>query len=158
MFRRVISASLLLVLTALGTSACNMLSPVASMIEYAPSDGTQGDFGGLKARNVMILTDHEHSALFGAFANESSKKLDFAVGYLDEKKNMQWRLVTVDPYKVLNFGYQGEKPLKISKKVDAGSIEKVTLGDDEGTFDLNVPVLDDSLPQYKELVANLKNL
>lgn len=156
MFRRAVLATIILSLTAVGTTACNMISPVASMIEYAPSDGTQGDLGTLKARNVMILTNGSNSALFGAFVNESPDPIEFAIAYNDDSNNKSWRQFSIKPYQVIHFG-SGSNPLNIPIKVKAGAIEEITVGNTDGSITLNVPVLDASIPQYKELVAELGN-
>lgn len=157
LIRRAILATALAASTILGTTACNLVSPVASMNVYAPSDGTQADLNLLKIRNVMLLTDGTNSGLAAAFANSSSKPIEFALGYRDEEGNKNYYTFTVQPYKVLNFGFQGEALLDIPALKVAGSTQwlSVTTNDEDKTVNLNVPILDDSLPQYRELIATL---
>jgi hypothetical protein len=47
-----VAASLLL-----GTAGCTFMNPIASRIEYAPSDGTQASLTNVDARNFLVLSD-----------------------------------------------------------------------------------------------------
>ena len=88
--RRALLATVLATATIFSTAACNMISPVASMKIYAPSDGAQGDLGPVKARNLLILsndlTGQGKFGFMGVFANEDIKKGErigpVRVGYL----------------------------------------------------------------------------
>ena len=156
MIRRAILVTTIGLLTVLGTSACNMLSPVATFKVYAPSDGTNGDLGFVKARNVIYFTDGKgHGALYGAFANSSSVAQDFALKLNDGVKGPVYRQFKVGSYKVLNFGYQNKTALKIALKGKPGDITTVLLYNDTGSVKLSVPVLDGTLPVYADIVNSL---
>jgi len=163
LFRRVIAASVLATTAILGTSACSMMSPTASLKEYAPSDGTQGTLGSIKARNVMILTnskDPKVYGLIGSFVNSTGNDQTFVMSY----DNQPAREFTVKAYSVLNLGYSGKAMMQIKLPKPehtnswAGSIVKFTVAsstEDVLPIELNVPVFDESLPGYQSLIDAL---
>ena len=156
MIRRAILVTTVGLLTVLGTSACNMLSPVATFKVYSPSEGTQGDLGPIKARNIMYLTDgNGHGAFFGAIANSSSNTADFALKIEGGTSGSVYRQYLLGGYQVLNFGAQNQPPLKVAVKGKPGDITTVLLYTDTGSVRLNVPILDGTLPQYTDLVNAL---
>lgn len=156
MFRRAFLVATIGLLTVLGTSACNMLSPVASLKVYSPSDGTNGDLGFVKARNIIYFTDGEgHGALYGAFANSSSNTQDFALKLEGGANGAIYRQYLVKGYQVLNFGYQNQPALKVALKGKPGDLTTILLYTDTGSVRLNVPILDGTLPQYQDIVNSL---
>jgi len=155
-FRRAFLVATIGLLTVLGTSACNMLSPVASLKVYSPSDGTNGDLGMVKARNIIYFSDGKgNGALYGAFANSSSNTQDFALKLEGAANGPTYRQFLVKGYQVLNFGYQNQPALKIALKGKPGDLTTVLLYSDTGSVRLNVPILDGTLPQYKDIVDSL---
>ena len=163
LFRRVMAATVLATTAILGTSACSMMSPIASLKEYAPSDGTQGTLGSVKARNVMILTNSKEPSVYGligSFVNSTEKDQTFVMSYDDQPA----REFTVKAYSVLNLGYSGNPVMQLTlAKPDhtnswAGAIIKFTLAsstEDILPIELNVPVFDESLPGYQSLIDSL---
>lgn len=154
--RRVVAATLLAVVTALGTSGCNLTSPVASLEMYAPSDGAQADLGNVKARNLIYFVDNKgNSGFFGAFVNSGSVAETFNLGFTTASGEKEFFQYNVAGFDVKNLGYQNQKPLKVDLTGKAGDIVEVLLQSDSGSVRINVPVLDDTLPEYKDLVASL---
>ena len=69
-----------------GTSACNFMSPIATMEVYTPGDGTSTDFGDIAARNIFILvTPSGQSGLFGSFVNTSTTATNFEFDLAEQK-------------------------------------------------------------------------
>jgi len=156
LIRRALTATVIASLTVLGTTACNMASPVASLQMYAPSDGSQVDLGDLKARNLIYFVDNEgHFGFFGAFANSSSKEIDFNLGFTDAAGEKIFQQYSVGGFQVVNIGYQDQPALKIDLGEPAGSLVEITITSDAGTEYVKVPVLDGTLPEYRDLVASL---
>lgn len=154
--RRALLASVIALSAALGTSGCNFTSHVATMDYYAPSDGSQVDVGKLKARNLMFFQDGKgHFGFFGSFANSGPEKIAFAIQYKDASGNKGFREFTVKPYALLSLGYQGNKPLAIDLGGDPGDMKAIYIYTEAAQAEVNVPVMDDSLPQYRDLVASL---
>jgi hypothetical protein len=140
----------------LTTTGCNFTSPVASFNYYAPSDGSQADIGRLKARNLIYFTDNQgHTGFYGAFANSGSSAITFAIKFKNAAGASQYREFSVGAYKVLNFGYQGTKPLKIDLAGKPGDMVNIVVYSETDESSINVPIMDATLPQYTDLVAGL---
>jgi len=164
LFRRVLTAALIASTAVIGTSACSMLSHKDSLREYAPSDGAQGNLGSVKARNLMILTSSKTPnsyGLIGSFVNSTSKTQTFVVSY----DNQPARQFAVKAYSVLKLGYSGNSMMTVNlptrklTKSWAGSMVTFTLASasepDVLPIDINIPVYDESLPGYQDLIDEL---
>lgn len=154
--RRAILASSIALAAVLGTAGCNLISPVASLDYYAPSDGAQADIGRLKARNLISLQDGKgNSGVVGAFANSSGEEITFAIKYTTANGTEGFREYTVGAYEVLNFGYQNTKPLDLNLGGKPGDIRSVIVFTDTDEATINVPVMDATLVEYADLVQKL---
>jgi hypothetical protein len=143
LIRRTIIATTIATLTLLGTTACNLTSPVASMDYYAPSDGAQADLDALKARNLMYLVvDETHSALVGSFANSSADEITFAVKFTTKSGQSSYRQYTVAGYKVKSFGFENQPVLDadIDIPYTKSSKEEVTYADQVGGSSVSILV------------------
>lgn len=141
----------------LGTSGCNFISPVASMEQYAPSDGSQIDLENVKARNFIYVAGEEFGGLFGTLVNPSLEAQTVRIQYTDatlaEKKSISVNLL---PGGVLDLGYNGTAPLLINLGSTPGAIVSIYLNEGSNSGrELNVPVLDATLPEYQPLVDAL---
>ncbi len=58
---RIAGAAALAVAALLGTSACSLVAPVATMIQYDPADGIGTNLGDVKIRDVQALADEDGS-------------------------------------------------------------------------------------------------
>ncbi len=156
LIRRALLITAIASMTVLGTSACNMMSPVASLKTYAPSDGAQGDLGPIKARNLIYFTDNAgNSGLFGAFANSGNEDAEFAIGYYTAKGKLTYRAFKVAAHQVLNFGYQGKSALAIDLQGKPGDVVSIYLAAEEDPVTINVPIMDATLPEYQNAVDSL---
>lgn len=156
LIRRAILGSVIALTAVFSTTACNFTSHVASLDYYAPSDGSQADIGRLKARNLIYFTDDNgHTGFFGAFANSGSTKITFAIKYKNAKGTSEYREFSVGAYQVLNFGYQKTKPLQIALSGKPGDMVNIVVYSETNESSINVPIMDATLPQYKDIVAGL---
>jgi len=171
--RRTIVATTIAISTLLGTTACNLSSPVASLQYYAPSDGTQVDLGPLKARNVMYLVvDDNHSAVVGSFANSSSEEITFALKLRTKSGTDIYREFTVAGYQVKSFGFENQPFLKANLEVETavppeelkknpsaigGSSVAILIYTNTDQAELNIPVItkSDNITTYDELFARI---
>ena len=169
--RRTIIASAIAIATVLGTSACNLVSPVASMDYYAPSEGAQADLGRLKARNLMyFVIDKDHYGLVGSFVNSSPEEIAFALTFDTNSGKDTYRQYTLPANSVISFGYQNQPVLKVDLKVEsaisaeelekdpsllAGSSVPVFLDTNTDQVKINVPVMGKDFPGYEDLVARM---
>jgi hypothetical protein len=142
----------------LGTTGCTFMNPVASRIDYAPSDGTQVNLESVDARNFIYLNDRNgHAALFGSLVNRgletASVKLQYADAGSGEKKEAVYTLL---PQQKLDFGYNGASALDFNLGGKPGQTVTVFVvaGTETGKA-MNVPVLDGTLAEYSELVKQL---
>ena len=151
--RRALLATVLATATIFSTAACNMISPVASMKVYAPSDGVQGDLGPVKARNLMILTNGEKFGFMGVFANESSEPQTFVISW---KGANSARTLEIPAYQVLYIGQNNQRMLNLPLNQGAGTTLTMTLSNENDVpVILNVPVFDRCLPGYAVQIAEL---
>ena len=158
LIRRAILGSVIALTAVLTTTGCNFTSPVASLDYYAPSDGSQTDIGRLKARNLIYFTDNQgHTGFFGAFANSGSTATTFAIKFKNATGKTEYREFNVGAYKVLNFGYQGTKPLQIDLAGKPGDMVNFVIYTETDESSVNVPIMDATLPQYTDLVAGLSS-
>jgi hypothetical protein len=148
-----VAASLLL-----GTAGCTFMNPIASRIDYAPSDGTQVNFENVDARNFIYLSDgNGHAALFGSLVNRGIEATTVKLQYTDatssEKKETSYTLL---PQQKLDFGYNNTSPLQFNLGGKPGATVTVFViaGSETGKA-MNVPVLDGTLAEYSDLVKQL---
>jgi hypothetical protein len=148
-----IAASLMI-----GTAGCTFVSPIASRIEYAPSDGSQVTLKNVDARNFILLSDGEgHSALIGSIVNRgvssTSVKLQYTDATTSEKKDAFFTLL---PSQKLDFGYNGASALDFDLGGKPGQVVTVfVVADGEAGQGMNIPVLDGTLPEYAELYKGI---
>jgi hypothetical protein len=145
-----VAASLLL-----GTAGCTFITPTASRIDYAPSDGTQATLQNVDARNFIYLSDgNGHAALFGSLVNRgvssTSVKLQYTDATTNEKKEVFYTML---PQQKLDFGYNGASALNFNLGGKPGQTVTVFVvaGTETGVA-MNVPVLDGTLSEYSDLV------
>jgi len=171
--RRTLVATTIAITTLLGTTACNLTSPVASMDYYAPSDGAQVDLGALKARNLMYLVvDATHFGFVGSFANSSAEDITFALKFTTKTGKDNYRQFTVGPYQVKSFGFQNQPVLKTDLKINSavppkkvaatpsllgGSSVSVLLYTNTDQSEINVPVIvkTSNVVTYDDLFARI---
>ncbi|MEN9961933.1 MAG: hypothetical protein RIS66_346 [Actinomycetota bacterium] len=142
----------------LGTTGCTFVSPIASRIEYAPSDGSQVTLKHVDARNFIFLSDGAgHFGLFGSLVNRdltsTSVKLQFTDATTGEKMEAFFTLL---PSQKLDFGYNGASALNFDLGGKPGQVATVfVVAEGEAGQAMNVPVLDGTLPEYAELYKSI---
>jgi hypothetical protein len=175
--RRTLVATTIAITTLLGTTACNLTSPVASLDYYAPSDGAQVDLGALKARNLMYLValdekNQAHYGLVGSFANSSATEMTVTLKLKTTSGEVMFRQFPVGPYKVKSFGFEGQSALKTDLQVSTavpatdlaenpaligGSAVSILIYTDSDQAELSVPVMakTDNVSTYDDLFAQI---
>ena len=56
---RLVASAALSALVLLGATGCTFITPQATEIQYNPADGVSADFGPLKVRDALVITDDE---------------------------------------------------------------------------------------------------
>ena len=148
--RRLAAALLLTGATALGVGAC---SPITTMNSYAPSDGVRGDLGTqLRVENLMILSPAEgaEGVMLGALVNETTSAVDVSLAVEGVSGGQQ---LSVPAQDTLLLGPDHEAVTIPAVPVPPGAVVSVQVSTPEsGSVALDVPVLDGTLPAYRELV------
>lgn len=138
-----------------GTAGCNMISPVASIEQYAPSDGAQADLGKVAARNFLLLTHGEHRWLIGTIVNSGLDDQALTLTYAEGGANKTVS-VTLAAGQKFDLGYNGTSALMIDTDTPAGALFPVTLAaSGQEPIALGVPAMDGTLAEYKTIIEKL---
>lgn len=175
--RKFVTALAISTAVVLGTSGCSLTNNIASMQEYAPSDGTQITVDGVKFLNMIYLTkravnmnDREVGALIGSFVNNSDQPVQVRIQYqidaveavdVISAQTFDWVSEVIAPGEKYDIGYN-ESPAISAIALNNGRVTRpgdlisifIAVNDGPGS-ELKVPALDGSLEQYKALVDNL---
>lgn len=154
-----VAASVVLALTvAFGTAGCGLIAPQATTKHYDASDGVSGSVGTVDVRNAILVTDASGGtvgSLVVTLVNTGTSSQRVAVTGGD--KSAEPAYVTVDAGQTKKLGTD---PASTAGNVFftpftalPGSLYPVYFqyGDQTGV-QLQVPVLDGGLPEYKDLV------
>ena len=153
---RLVAAAAVSALVVLGTTGCTFISPQSTKIDYSPSDGVNvpDSDGPLDVRNVFIVANEDGSVgnLIAAIVNPT-----------DERATLTITLAGIDPFTVtvpangtVSLGAGTEDPLRIVD-LDAkpGATVEVHFQSGDGTgARTEIPVLDGTLPYYRDLVPS----
>ena len=152
-----LAASLIISVAVItGATGCSMISPVATKIEYSPSDGVNvpGD-GPIQVRNAFIVATEDGSTgnLVAAFVNEGDKNESISI----EIDGLAPLLVKVPVGEPVSLGANADPLLIEGLDAMPGSTVAVYFqsGSAEGEL-VQVPVLDGSLSYYADLVPTTK--
>lgn len=140
----------------LGTAGCNMISPVASIEQYAPSDGAQADLGKVAARNFLLLTHGEHHRwLIGTIVNTGLEDQQLTLTYPEAGANKTVS-ITLAAGQKFDLGYNGTSALMIDTETPAGALFPITLAaNGQEPIALGVPAMDGTLAEYKTIIDKL---
>lgn len=139
-----------------GATGCSMISPVATKIDYSPSDGVNVSTDGpIQVRNAFIVATEDGSVgnLIGAFINEGDKNESISIE-IDGRAPLLVKVPAGDP---VSLGANADPLLIEDLDVKPGATVAVYFqsGSAEGTLK-DIPVLDGSLSYYADLVPTTK--
>lgn len=160
MFVRKMATGLALGATVLMlTTGCSITDNIASLKQYAPSDGFSLNFGNVKFRNFIYVVVGEKRHLIGSVINSGLEAQTLTLQYTDaangEKVNFE---LNVPAEKKLDFGYNENASLEFNLPAMAGGTTSFyVLQKDVPAKQFVVPVLDGTLPEYQNVVDNLAN-
>jgi hypothetical protein len=150
---RLVASAALSALVLLGATGCTFISPQATKIEYAASDGVNvSDADGpIDVRNVFVVATEDGSVgnLIGAIVNPTDERATLTITL----PGSDTFTITVPAGDSISLGADAE-PLRI---VDLDTMPGATVeihfqsGDSTGVKTA-VPVLDGSLSYYADLV------
>ena len=150
---RLIASVALGAAVVLGATGCSMISPQATTIEYAPSDGvTVGPTGPLQLRNVLIVAGEDGSdgnliaAIVNATAEPQTLRIDIRDGEITER-------LRVPANTTLSLGAPGTEPLLLEGiDSDPGTNLDVYFESGDQGSQTAVPVLDGELDYLSDFV------
>jgi hypothetical protein len=158
MFVRKMATGLALGATVLMlTTGCSITDNIATLKQYAPSDGFSLNYGNVKFRNFIYVVVGEKRHLIGSVINSGIETQTLTLQYTDaatgEKVNFE---LNVPAEKKLDFGYNENASLDFNLLgVAGGTTSFYVLQPDTPAKQFVVPVLDGTLPAYQDLVNNL---
>lgn len=138
---------------ALAFTGCSAINQQSTTIVYSASDGVRMDMGHLELRNVMIVSNGNDAPghVAGTFYNTSTS--DITLTFSGDQGSQTE--VTVKPGIPLVLNAANDKATLSTVKAAAGAMEVLQLRQSGGASDtgqLNVPVLNGTLNEYKELL------
>jgi len=179
--RKFVTAVAVSAALVLGTTGCSLTHNVPTLQSYSPSDGAEAVVDGVKALNVIYLTQTntpldawagtEVGGIIGSFVNTTNQPVQIRLQFTEDASNAtdvissqkrEWVSEVIAPGAKYDLGYN-ENPalaailLKADGKVAApGSLVNIWLAVNDGAgVELRVPALDGTLEQYSALVQNL---
>ena len=132
------------------TPGCGYITPQQTSHQYSASDGIRAGLGPLQLRNMLIVSEGEDKPgrLIGAVYNSSSKDVKLTV---NGAKGSQTEVpVKANSYTLLNK--DSDEAILSTSGGKPGSLVDVKISEN-GTnvaSTVKVPVLDATLPEYKE--------
>ncbi len=147
---RAVAAIVLSGALAAGLAGCNLVTPVATLDSYEPSDGVSLSVGDLELRNVLVVSeDGKTGSLIATAVNTTASDIDFTLQW---KAGGSWREVelTALPNGRTDFGHgEGDRVhLDAIGTIPGGLIDAVVhIADGQGS--ILIPVLDTTLPEYR---------
>lgn len=155
--RKITSAVAISAALMLGATGCSLTNNVASLQQYAPSDGSQIDIGNVKLRNFIYLTDGVNGGkLIGTFVNNEKSEISFQLEYLDGDLRAKTQPIYIPAGETLAMGSAGDtEGFGVTLNAQPGSNVTMWVSIDGATgVELVVPVLDGTLEQYAPFFEN----
>jgi hypothetical protein len=149
--RKIVSALALSVAVLLGTTGCSFTHDVASLQDYAPSDGSQINIGAVKLRNFIYLTRGDGTGkLIGSVVNAGTKESTVTLQYSGFDSTVSTPEFVVPAGESYQFGATPEnESLALSIEAKPGANVQIWVSvNGDSVKGLTVPVLDGSLEQY----------
>ncbi|WP_449386320.1 hypothetical protein [Cellulomonas soli] len=149
---RTIAAALALgVLAAPVLSACSATNPLQTAEDYSAADGVGTTLGDVRAVNLLVVTaaEGEPGVLIGSLANDGDSATPVTLTVEGTETT-----VKVPADGVVTFGGADGQTFEIdSVQAAPGALTTVTIATGaSGSDELDVPVLDGTLPEYADLV------
>ncbi len=153
---RIVSSVVLAAAVALGATGCNLISPQATTYKYDASDGVSGDTGAVAVRNAILIAGKDEGVFNLVFTGVNSTDKTVKLNVQLEVDGAKFDQTAEIKPGVNNFGGKDEEKI-VFEDVEAlvGSIviTYFQAGDDPGV-ELDVPVLDGTLDEYKPFVLD----
>lgn len=151
---RVGAAALLVAVIGIGLSGCNFFVDQWTTTPYDPSDGVSTRVGDVRIINALVVSDTGDDGNFVATAvNTGSNDVELVLQYESRGNKVDVSIeLDADSTTQIGFGPDGQLLLD-GIYTTPGSLISIYLqyGDEQGR-QIQVPVLDGSLPIYSDLL------
>ena len=136
----------------LALAGCSATNPITTQDQYSASDGVRFTIGDVRGSNLLVLTaaEGDPGTLQGGLINEGSEDRSVTIAIGDEET-----VVELGPKETVLLGVGRAEEDGFAEvtfpaiDVPPGGLVPVTLSTPEdGSIDVQVPVLDGTLPEY----------
>lgn len=136
--------------SALTFTGCSAINPQSTTMDVTLSDGVHQSVGDLDLRNVLVISEGHNTPgrVLGTFYNNAKSKVTLTISGNQGSQTE----VTVEPGVPLVLNGTNDAAILSSVKAPAGAMEVLKLRAGSDTAEINVPVLDGTLAEYKGLV------
>lgn len=133
-------------------AACSAISPITTQFQYSASDGLPVDLGVVQGHNLLLVTEGagQPAILLGSFTNAGDQDVRVTISLSADEAQQVW--VPAGGLKLL---IPEEEITRVSGIATAapGLVAPVAFTTDSvGTITLQVPVMDGTLPEYRDLI------
>jgi hypothetical protein len=140
-------------LTIFALTGCSLSREVASLDPYSPSDGVQIDLPGLKARNVLFISDGKSNAvLIGSFINTTEETINAQLETTDSSGEVVITELRISAGSKFDLGYNGTEGKELNLAEQPGSMHSVYLRVSGNPSQILVPILDGTLEEYRNFI------
>ncbi len=138
---------------ALAFTGCTAINPQSTTMIYSASDGVRLDLGKMELRNVLIISEAagEAGRVTGSFYNQSDSDITLTFSGTAGSQTE----ITVKPGVPVILNSENDAATLSTVEQPPGSVESIQLrtsGAESNTATLQVPILDGTLQEYKDLV------
>lgn len=160
--RRIASSVALAAALALGATGCGLIAPQSTTEPYAPSDGVEANLQSVQIRNLLLVADESgenFNVVFTGVNNSSSAEIVRMTFVAADGSKASGDFLL--PPGLTSFGHpDGEMPplLVPLSGTKAGATVMSYLEVSSGQSQLEVPVLDGTLVEYREYVISARQL
>ena len=141
---------------AMAFTGCSAINEQSTTRVYSASDGVRLDLGQLELRNVLIVSEAADAPgrVAGTFYNQSDSDITLTISGAAGSQTE----IVVKPGTPTVLGTTGDEHILNTVASAPGALEAVELrlsGASSETASLNVPVMDGTLQEYKNLIPTI---
>lgn len=147
--RRRLAAVGLATAALLGATGCSAINPQATTIDYHPSDGIVETVGDAEVLNLLLVSGERDAEgrYIGSVANSSEEPIEVSLTV-----NGTTTRVSVPGGEALSLESSENEHVIPSTGTFPGGMAQGTIEVDGQSQDVQIPVLDGTLPEYREFV------
>jgi len=136
----------------LSVTGCGFVNAQQTSHQYSASDGVKADLGQLELRNMLIVASGENQPgrVIGAVFNKSSSDATLTISGANGAQ-------TEIPVKANSETYlndEADAAVLSTAGTRPGGLSPVTIRSGSDSATINVPVVDGTLPEYKEYLPS----